>query len=400
MMWPRKRIDITWKDLFAASWACAIRRDPKAGRNLPVDCWSNSPRAVPTLSVRSGLHLLLGAVNWPMGSEVLMSAMTIPAMARIVRHHGYVPVPVDIDIDTAAPTLDALERATTTSTRGLIVAHLFGSRIPLKDILSFANSREIDVLEDCAQAFVGPTWSGTDGCLASLFSFGTIKTSTACGGGVLVLRNQQLSANIEATQDSWPVLKRSTLTRRILTALLLKSLAYRLPFSVFRLAWFALRRDLDTTLNNSVRGFRGEQLINQISQAPSEPLTALVSRRLQEFDNRQLSRRTSLGNRLVDRTQDHATLVGHKAKNHTFWVFPVASHEPNRLITRLRQSGFDATQGGSMEIVAMPDDRDDTATGIRRTLPKIVYLPLYPDMPEAAIDRMARVVCDVESTGP
>jgi dTDP-4-amino-4,6-dideoxygalactose transaminase len=171
MMWPRKRLDISWKDLFAAVWACAISSDPKTRQNLGVDSWSTSPRPFSTLSVRSGLHLLLGAVNWPLGSEVLMSAMTIPDMARIVRHHGYVPVPIDLDIDTAAPTLEALERATTSLTRGLIVAHLFGGRIPLNDILSFADSREIDVLEDCAQAFVGPTWSGHDGCLASFFQF-------------------------------------------------------------------------------------------------------------------------------------------------------------------------------------------------------------------------------------
>ena len=399
MMWPRKRLDITWKDLFAASWACAIRREPKAGHNFPADCWNISPRPFPTLSVRSGLHLLLGAVNWPVGSEVLMSAMTIPDMARIVRHHGYVPVPVDLDIDTAAPSLNALERATTTSTRGLIVAHLFGGRIPLNDILSFARSREIDVLEDCAQAFFGPTWSGTNGCLASLFSFGTIKTSTACGGGVLILRDQQLLADIETAQGSWPVLERIVYTRRILTALVLKILSYRLPFAVLRMAWFALRRDLDTTLNNSVRGFRDDQLIDQISQAPSPPLTALMARRLQGFDDYQLSQRKSLGNRLVEQLENHVKLVGHKAADHTFWVFPVASREPNRLIARLREFGFDATQGRSMEIVAMPDERKDTAPGIRATLPQIVYLPLYPDMPETAIDRMAEVVCGVESAG-
>ena len=199
-MWPRKRLDITWRDLFAASWSCAINR----GRNTPLDRHFGPspplPRALPTLSVRSGLHLLLQSVNWPVGSEVLMSAMTIPDMARIVRHHGYVPIPIDLDIDTAAPTIDALERATTTATRGLVVAHLFGGRIPLDDIWSFANRRRIDVLEDCAQAFIGPNWPGTEGCLASFFSFGTIKTATACGGGVVIIRDQQLFDDIKTNK--------------------------------------------------------------------------------------------------------------------------------------------------------------------------------------------------------
>ncbi len=328
-----------------------------------------------------------------------MSAMTIPDMARIVRHHGYVPIPVDLDIDTAAPTIGALERATTTATRGLIVAHLFGGRIPLDDILSFANCRGIDVLEDCAQAFIGPTWPGTEGCLASLFSFGTIKTATACGGGVVILRDQQLFDDIKTAQDSWPVQTRAQFFQRVLKVVLLKLLGYRLPFSLLRFVLRVIRRDLDATLNNSVRGFPGDQLIQQITQSPSGPLTHLVARRISRFDSCQLSRRKALGSRLAGRTSNHVKLVGHKAAEHTFWVFPVASHDPDRLITRLRQSGYDATQGRSMEIVTSPEQRIDTAPEMRALLPQVVYLPLYPAMTVTAIDRMAQVVNEVESSG-
>ena len=328
-----------------------------------------------------------------------MSAMTIPDMARIVRHHGYVPIPVDLDIATAAPTIDALERATTTATRGLIVAHLFGGRIPLDDILSFTNRRGIDVLEDCAQAFIGPNWPGTEGCLASFFSFGTIKTATACGGGVVILRDQQLFDDIKTAQDSWPVQTRAHFFRRVLKVVLLKLLGYRLPFSLLRFVLRVIRRDLDATLNNTVRGFPGDQLIQQIAQSPSGPLTDLLARRISRFDSCQLSRRKALGSRLAGQTSDHVKLVGHKATEHTYWVFPVASHDPDRLITRLRQSGYDATQGRSMEIVTSPEQTIDTAPEMRALLPQVVYLPLYPAMTETAIDRMAEVVNEVESSG-
>ena len=43
-----------------------------------------------TLSVRSGLDLMLQALALPRGSEVLMSAVTIADMAAVVAAHGLV----------------------------------------------------------------------------------------------------------------------------------------------------------------------------------------------------------------------------------------------------------------------------------------------------------------------
>ena len=50
-----------------------------------------------------------------------------------------------------------------------------------------------------------------------------------------------------------------------------------------------------------------------------------------------------------------------------------------------------------MTIVEAPPGRLDSAATIRDAFPRIVYLPLYPEMPESAIDRMGGVVCEVES---
>ncbi len=42
-----------------------------------------------------------------------MTSINIPDMVRIVREHGLVPVPVDINLATTAPTLDDLKAVTT-----------------------------------------------------------------------------------------------------------------------------------------------------------------------------------------------------------------------------------------------------------------------------------------------
>ena len=127
-MWPRKRLDIGWVDVAALRASFVVRWSRRRAAANVLAAWPADGQTLPTMSVRSGLHLILGQLDWPRGSEILMSGMTIPDMARIVRHHGFVPVPVDLDLNTAAPTLESLEKATTPPTRGLIFAHLFGTR--------------------------------------------------------------------------------------------------------------------------------------------------------------------------------------------------------------------------------------------------------------------------------
>ncbi|GIS60275.1 MAG: hypothetical protein CM1200mP2_25000 [Planctomycetaceae bacterium] len=102
-MWPRKRLDIGWLDMASLRAAFVFRWNRRRATANVLDAWPADGQTLPTMSVRSGLHLILGQLDWPRGSEILMSAMTIPDMARIVRHHGFVPVPVDLDLNTAAP---------------------------------------------------------------------------------------------------------------------------------------------------------------------------------------------------------------------------------------------------------------------------------------------------------
>ena len=83
------------------------------------------------LSVRSGFDALLGALALPRGSEVLMSAVNIADMARIIEAHGLTPVPVDLDMQTLTVSMASLARAATPCTRAVLVAHLFGSRMPM-----------------------------------------------------------------------------------------------------------------------------------------------------------------------------------------------------------------------------------------------------------------------------
>ncbi len=130
-MYAPKRFDLGWADLVVGLWACATpRRRGTLARRLESR-WSPANDALVCLSVRTGFDLYLTALGLPRGSEVLISAVTIPDMVRIIESHGLVPVPVDVDLQRLAVRIDALERAATSATRVIVVAHLFGSRMPL-----------------------------------------------------------------------------------------------------------------------------------------------------------------------------------------------------------------------------------------------------------------------------
>ena len=155
---PRHRLDLRTRDLLYALLACAFARSRETRADSLAARWS--PEAVACRSLRSAFDLLLTAVALPRGSEVLLSAVTHPDMVRIARTHGLRVLPIDLDLVTLAPRLEVLERAVTPSSRMLVVAHLFGTRVELGPIAGFARRHRLLLVEDCAQAFVDSTETG------------------------------------------------------------------------------------------------------------------------------------------------------------------------------------------------------------------------------------------------
>src|SRR5260370_37960340 len=103
-------------------------------------------------TVRTGFDLCLGALGLPAGSEILMTALTIPEMVNIAKRHGLVPIPLDIESGTMAPEISTIEAAITERTRAIVIAHLFATRGPMGPVIELAKKHGILVIDDCAQA--------------------------------------------------------------------------------------------------------------------------------------------------------------------------------------------------------------------------------------------------------
>jgi perosamine synthetase len=392
-VWSRKRLDIGWADLLSGVRFVCFPPDRAAVARRVEQLWPKPEHTLACFSVRSGFDLLLGALRLPRGSEVLVSAVTIPDMVRIIERHGLVPVPVDLDPQQMAPTLEQWERAVMPAAKLILVAHLFGGRTKMESLLDLARRHGLLVVEDCAQAFAGVRYQGHPQADASMFSFGSIKSNTALGGAILRVRNLELLAQMRAAQAAYLPQPRWLYLKRLAKYAMLKALACRPICGLFVRVCRAIGCDYDRMVNRAARGFPGDDFFEQIRRQPSAPLLAMLERRLTRQDCRRSERHVAKGTVLAASLRNTVSCPGAAVTPHTYWVFPVVVEQPEELLEHLTRSGFDATQGQSLCVVRPPADRPgQRAAAAENLLAKVVFLPFYPEMPPHYSRRMAAAV--------
>jgi dTDP-4-amino-4,6-dideoxygalactose transaminase len=390
-MIPRGRLDIGWSDLLAAAAGCAWPGDRELMQRQVEALWSARPDALACLSVRSGLDLLLTALDYPRGSEVLVTAVTIRDMVRIVEHHGLVPVPVDLDMATLTVRLDSLRRAVTPRTKAILAAHLFGARMPLHETAAFAREHGLLLIEDCAQSFTGLEYRGHPESDVSLFSFGPIKTSTALGGARARVRDPGLLARMRAAQRTHPVQGRVPFLKRVLRFTAVHLALHRAPFTLLYALCRLTGRDHDHVISHSVRGFSGPDFFANIRRRPGYPMLALLWRRLVRLDGHRVGARVAAAETVLELVPD-LERPGRAAPDHSFWTFPMLSATPDDLVRRLWAHGFDATRG-QWSLYAVPaPDAGRRAVEAEEVMSQVVYLPVYPEVSRADLRRLAEAI--------
>lgn len=182
---------------------------------------TNTNHVLPLLSVRSGFDLYLRIMKFPPGSEVIMSAVNIPDMVHIVRHHQLQVVPLDISIDTTAPKVELLKDIVTPHTVAIVIAHLYGKMCPIDDIISFAKERNIQVIEDCAECFGGFEKLSHPETDLALFSFGVIKLHTSFGGSIAKIKDIDMYRKMLELHSTYRLQTRLAYMRKVLKYIVL-----------------------------------------------------------------------------------------------------------------------------------------------------------------------------------
>jgi perosamine synthetase len=393
IVWSRKRLDIGWSDLLFGAGRVCVPPDRTSVSRRVESLWPAVGNTLACLSVRSGFDLLLGAIDLPRGSEVLVSAITIRDMIRIIEHHGLVAVPVDLDPQRMAPAVEQWRRAITPATKMILVAHLFGGRTEMGPVVELARRHSLLVVEDCAQAFAGTQYEGDPQADASMFSFGTIKNSTALGGAILRVRDAEVLAKMRAVQESYPLQPRWPYFKRLAKYAMLKGLAARPICASFVHVCRAIGCNYDRMVNAAARGFPGDDFFAQIRHRPSSSLLAMLERRLKCRNTARCERHAAKGKELAESLQRSLSCPGTTIVPNTYWVFPVVVRQPAELLEHLTRAGFDATQGQSLCVVSPPADRvGQKATAAEDLLANVVFLPFYPELPPREARRLAETI--------
>jgi len=143
------------------------------------------------------LHLAMLALGLGPGDEVITTPFTFIATAEAIAYVGATPVFVDIDQRTYNLDIARVEAAITDRTRAIVPVHLFGMPCDMDAVGALAAARGLAVIEDCAQSFgatIGGRQSGTLGDIGC-FSFFPSKNLGAFGDGGMVTTDDDALAD-------------------------------------------------------------------------------------------------------------------------------------------------------------------------------------------------------------
>ena len=143
----------------------------------------------------AALEVAVQALGIGEGDEVIMPAFTIISCAMAVTKLGALPVLVDSDIHTWNMKVDEIEAKITSKTKAIMIVHLYGLPVEMKQILKLAEKYNLKIIEDAAEMH-GQTYYGRPcGSFGdiSIFSFYPNKHITTGEGGMVVTNDEELA---------------------------------------------------------------------------------------------------------------------------------------------------------------------------------------------------------------
>lgn len=141
------------------------------------------------------VELGLRALQIGPGEEVILADYDYPGNFLSIHAVGAMPVLVDVEPSNWNLSLSALREAVGPKTKGILVSHLHGGRVPMRALMELAKERKLVVVEDAAQApgaLVDGQRAGTWGD-AGVLSFGGSKLLSAGRGGALLTRRADVA---------------------------------------------------------------------------------------------------------------------------------------------------------------------------------------------------------------
>jgi dTDP-4-amino-4,6-dideoxygalactose transaminase len=150
------------------------------------------------------LLLALRALGIGAGDEVITTPFSFFATTETISAVGAKPIFVDIDAPTFNLDVTQVEAAITDKTKAIIPVHLYGQPVDMTALMAIAQTYNLAVIEDCAQA-TGALWAGQKvGSIGHIgcFSFYPTKNLGACGdGGAVTTNDPEIAAKMRMLRN-------------------------------------------------------------------------------------------------------------------------------------------------------------------------------------------------------
>jgi len=137
------------------------------------------------------------------GDEVITPSFTYIATTEVIALLRLKPVFVEVDPKTFCIDPDAIRKAITPKTKGIVPVHLYGQAANMEAIMNIAREHNLHVIEDNAQA-IGSDFTFSDGSRKKTGTIGTIgatsffpsKNLGCYGDGGAIFTNNDALANL------------------------------------------------------------------------------------------------------------------------------------------------------------------------------------------------------------
>lgn len=141
------------------------------------------------------LHLALATLDVKPGDEVLVPSLTFMASVSPILYCNAIPVFVDSDPKTWCMDVGDLKKKITPKSKAVIPVHLYGNSCEMDLIRNIADTHDLRIVEDCAEAH-GTRYDGKQvGSFSDIafFSFYRNKIFTTGEGGMCVTNSGYLN---------------------------------------------------------------------------------------------------------------------------------------------------------------------------------------------------------------
>lgn len=146
----------------------------------------------------AAIHCAVAALDPEPGDEIITTSITDMGALTPILYQGAIPVFADVDPMTGNVTAKSIAQRLSPRTKAIVVTHLFGNPCNMTAIMALARSRNVKVIEDCAQAFLATHRGRAVGTFGDLgcFSMQQGKHVTTGEGGLVVSDDAALARRV------------------------------------------------------------------------------------------------------------------------------------------------------------------------------------------------------------